>query len=126
MQDLGLSDVESPTEIYNDNLGCVDWTKGWANRKMRHLNIREMAVREAQLSGEIHVNHIEGRLNPSDLLTKEHKTGETFIQLCNLVVPYRSDGGCWNPESGIPRSDQNGKKDIKEDPRIGLNEKTED
>jgi hypothetical protein len=99
---LGLPDVQSPTEIFNNNRGCVDWTKGWANRKMRHMNIREMAVRESQIEGEVHVNHVEGKLNPSDLLTKEHKSGETFIQLCNLVVPCRSDvGGVGfrNPES---------------------------
>jgi hypothetical protein len=116
MHDLGLTDVESPTDVYNDNRGCVDWTKGWANRKMRHMNIREMAVREAQLNGEIHVHHIEGKLNPSDLLTKEHKTGEAFVQLCNLVVPSRSDGGCWNPESEILKSEKDGKKEPKEEP----------
>jgi hypothetical protein len=110
MEDLGLTDVLTPTELYNDNRGCVDWTKGWANRKMRHMNIREMAVRESQVNGEINVNHIEGKLNPSDLLTKEHKTGETFIQLCNLVVPSRSDGGCRNPASGILSPDQKERK----------------
>ena len=59
MEDLGLPDVKAPTEIYNENRGYYDWTKGWANRKMRHMNIREMAVRESQLEGEVHdVNHI--------------------------------------------------------------------
>ena len=71
MEDLRLPDVQSPTELYNDSRGCVDWTKGWANRKMRHMNIREMAVRESQINGEININHIEGKLNPSDLLTRE-------------------------------------------------------
>jgi hypothetical protein len=56
---------------------------------MRHMNIREMACREAQLNGEqINVDQVEGRLDPSDLLTKEHKTRVTFIhQLCNLGHP---------------------------------------
>jgi hypothetical protein len=103
MSDLDLVDVETPTEIYNDNQGCVDWTKGWANRRIRHMNIREMTCHESQLNGEINVNHITGKLNPSDLLTKEHMTGETFIQLCNLVVSLRSDGGCWNLESKVVR-----------------------
>jgi hypothetical protein len=116
MEGMGLSDVNSPMEICNDNRGCVDWTKGWTNnRKMRRMNIREMAVRESQKNGKINVNHIEGKLNPSDLLTKEHKTGETFIQLCNLFVPSTSDG-CQNPASGILSPDQDGKTDIKDDP----------
>ena len=89
MEDLGLPDVKAPTEIYNENRGYYDWTKGWANRKMRHMNIREMAVRESQLEGGVHVNHIQGKLNPSDLITKEHKNGEEFTHLCDLVVPYR-------------------------------------
>ena len=44
------------------------------------------------------------------LLTKEHKTGETFIQLCNLVVPSRSDGGV--SKSGILGPEQDGRKDV--------------
>ena len=75
------------------------------------MNIREMVVQESQINGEINVNQIEGKLNSSDLLTKEHKTGETFIQLCNLV-PSRSDGGCQNPASGILSLEQDGRKDI--------------
>ena len=35
MEDLGLPNVQSPTELYNDNPRCADWTKGWANQKMR-------------------------------------------------------------------------------------------
>jgi hypothetical protein len=91
----------------------------WANRKMRHMNICKMAVRESQIEGEVHVNHIEGKLNPLDLLTKEHKSGETFIQLCNLVVPCRSDGGCQIPESRILSPDlspnMSRRTDVKED-----------
>jgi hypothetical protein len=50
-------------------------------------NVCSSAVRESQIEGEVHVNHIKGKLNPLDLLTKEHKNGGTFVQLCNLVVP---------------------------------------
>ena len=78
---------------------------------MRHVSVREMAVREAQLEDEAHVNHIQGKLNPADLITKEHKNGEIFIQLCDLVVPCRSDGGCRIPDSEILYSDQQGRAD---------------
>jgi hypothetical protein len=44
------------------------------------------------------------------------ETGEAFVQLCNLVVPSRSDGGCWNPESEILKSEKDGKKEPKEEP----------
>ena len=115
MEDLGFPDVKSPTEIYDDNRVCCDWTKGWANRKMRHMNIREMAVRESQLEGGVHVNHIQGKLNPSDLITKEHKNGEEFTHLCDLVVPYRSDGGCRIQASRILSPDLHGRADVTDD-----------
>jgi hypothetical protein len=70
--------------------------------------------RESQLNEDVNVNHIAGKLNPSDLLTKEHKTGETFIQLFNLVVPLRSDGGCWNLESRIQSRETKESADMKE------------
>jgi hypothetical protein len=122
MEDVGLADVQSPTELCNNNQGCVDWTKGWANRKMRHMNIREMEqVRESQLNGGLNVNHIEGKLNPSDLLTQEHKTGETCIQLCNPpVVPSRSDGGCRNPASGVLSPEQDRRKNVHKKGKWGI------
>ena len=48
------------------------------------MNISEMVTRESQINREINMNHIEGwLLNLSGFLTKERKTCETFIQLCN-------------------------------------------
>ena len=44
--DLGLTDTQRPTRIWNDNQGAVDWSAGFSNRKMRHLNMRENLVRE--------------------------------------------------------------------------------
>lgn len=113
MNDLELFDVNSPTEVYNDNHRCVDWTKRLANCKMRLMNIREMACHKVQLDGKINVNHhIEGKLNPSDLLNKEHKTGETFIQLCNFLVMFHPAHRWGALESGILKSGQRGKKDM--------------
>ena len=104
LTDLRLSDVLAPTKLLNDNRGTVDWSNGWANRLMRHINIRGMAVRDAREHKEITVEHIDGKRNPADLLTKEHKAGETFTYLCEVVVPLRDDGGCWqnttNPSTG--------------------------
>jgi hypothetical protein len=34
LEDLGMSDIAKPTLIYNNNQGSVDWSKGWANRRM--------------------------------------------------------------------------------------------
>ena len=44
--DLGFN-TSSPTLIYNDNYGAVDWAHTMSNKRMRHYNIRENCVREA-------------------------------------------------------------------------------
>ena len=74
LEDLSLSDTSVSTPVFNDNQGTVDWSKSFANnRGLHHVNIRNMAVRESQQTGEINIIHIAGANNPSDLLTKEHK-----------------------------------------------------
>ena len=89
LEDLSLSDTSVHTTVFNDNQGTVDWSKSFANRGLRHVNIRNMAVREYQHSGEINIIHIPGAHNPSDLLTKEHKDTAHFTLLCNVVVPFK-------------------------------------
>jgi hypothetical protein len=61
---------------------------------MRHLNIRENAIREAiQEFDEIDVQHIGGVSNPADLFTKEHKSDSIFISLRDSFMSRRSHGG---------------------------------
>jgi hypothetical protein len=91
-----MTNVAKPTLIYNDNQGSVDWSKGWANRCMRHMNIGDMAIRDAGEHQEIDIKHIQGELNPAHILTKEHGSAEKFISLCEVIVPPPPDGGCEN------------------------------
>ena len=60
---------------------------------MRHKRIRNMAVRDAHEHREIDIEHIEGELNPADILTKEHGSAEKFLSLCDVTVPLHPDGG---------------------------------
>ena len=48
LEDLFLSDTSVSTTVFNDNQGTVDWSKSFANCGLRHVNIRNMAVRESQ------------------------------------------------------------------------------
>jgi hypothetical protein len=48
LSDLHLCPT-TPIPVYNDNRGAVDWSHSFGTKGMRHLNIRENAVREAQL-----------------------------------------------------------------------------
>jgi hypothetical protein len=45
MTDLGMPDVAKLLPMFNDNRGAVDWSSGCTVlKKLRHLNIREVAV----------------------------------------------------------------------------------
>ena len=104
--DLNLINLSQATAIYNDNQGSVNWSNSSSTKGMRHVNIRENAIREAiHEFKEISVSHIPGQCNPSDIFTKEFKSDVIFRSLRGLLlfspiyvlsnfdVP-RLDGGC--------------------------------
>ena len=104
--DLNLINLSQATAIYNDNKGAVNWSNTTSTKGMRHVNIRENAVREAiHEFKEVSVSHIPGSCNPSDIFTKEFISDAIFRSLRGLLlfspnhilsnfdVP-RLDGGC--------------------------------
>ncbi len=90
LTDLHLIDTTVPTNVYNDNRGSVDWSNSFSTKGMRHVNIRENAVREARMMNEVSIHHIPGAANPADLFTKEFKSDATFRALRNLTLFYPS------------------------------------
>ena len=93
--DLNLPEIQTPTPMYNDNQGTIDWSHTHSiSKKLRHLNIRENAVRDSIMAKTIALQHIEGKKNPADLFTKEHKDSHHFIALRDCVVSPRVRGGC--------------------------------
>jgi hypothetical protein len=116
MTDLKLPDVTKGIPMFNDNKGAVDWSQGCSvSKKLRHLNIREISVRDACNAGYVDIKHIPGHSNVFDIFTKEHKSDETFTQLTFQLIrprdlsnkwtdiktpPTSNPGGCWK-ESGI-------------------------
>ena len=94
-EELVIGDPRIPTPLFNDNKGAVDWSHtGKVSKKLRHVNIREFRVRQARKAREIDIIFIPGKQNPSDLLTKEHKSPEDFRNARDVVVSRRPDGGC--------------------------------
>ena len=75
IKDCNVSQLYMPTntplKIYNDNNACVCWAKGSTTKGLRHLTIRENAVRESVQKKTISVHHIEGSYNIADKFTKE-------------------------------------------------------
>ena len=88
-EDLGFSDTQQPTTLFNDNQGCVDWCKSTTSKGTKHIALRENAVRESvQHFHELTVHHISGKINSSDIFTKELRDAIHFRKLRNsFMVP---------------------------------------
>ena len=81
-EDMHLADANQPTPVYNDNQGCVDWAKTTSTKGMRHINLKDCAIRDSVQSKDVTIHHIQGVINPSDIFTKEMKDG------LSTSVPY--------------------------------------
>ena len=88
LKDLNLLKIFMPTatNVYNDNAACVCWSSNMTTKGLRHVQIRENAVRESIKCKIIKVLHIEGKINPSDLFTKEDKDSQHYLNLRNLLL----------------------------------------
>jgi hypothetical protein len=90
LEELNEPEASHPVPLYNDNQGAVDWSATCCvNKRLRHLNIREIAVLENQLQGIVAIHHIPGRNNCADLFTKEHKDDTHFAFVRDLLVVAR-------------------------------------
>jgi len=110
IQDLKLEKelLYQKTTIYNDNMACVLWSKSTTTKGLRHLQIRENAIRETNF---IKIEHICGKINPADMFTKEDKDPQHFQNLRDTIVtpPFRPNPRILqqNTESNIsPHSTQ--------------------
>jgi hypothetical protein len=87
--DIGLADIDTPTQVYNDNQGCVDWCKTTTTSGMKHICLRENAIRESIVNEEISIHHISGKRNPADIFTKELKDASHFCMLRDSFMLQR-------------------------------------
>lgn len=78
--------MKGPTEIYNDNSACVNWSKATTTKGLRHIQMRENAIREAVANDFVSVKHIEGKVNLADMFTKEDKDVEHFVRTRDHVM----------------------------------------
>ncbi len=70
--------MASPTPIWNNNDACVKWCHNMTSKGNRHIELRENSTREWIGDGSITVSHVNGKLNPSDIFTKEMRDGANF------------------------------------------------
>ena len=71
--DLGITHLSRPTPLlFSDNQGGLAWAHSEAmTKKLRHVNLREVAIQDSLRNSDISIGHIPGNLNPADLFTKE-------------------------------------------------------
>lgn len=93
MKHLGLSDVNTPTPILNDNQGGVDWVESGCKttKKLRYKNISGFKMSEARLHKEINILWIPGETNPAGIFTKEDKDARHYKGLQDQIFKPRED-----------------------------------
>ena len=64
---------QKPITVFNDNMACVYWSKATTTKGLRHITIRENAIREAMQQNIVNVKHIAGNVNLANIFTKEIK-----------------------------------------------------
>ena len=85
-RDLGLPCADECTPVYNDNQACVNWSSATTSKGVKHINLRENQVRECHQDNTAKVLHIPGRINPSDIFTKEIKDAAHFRALRDCMM----------------------------------------
>ena len=78
--------MPKPTPIYNDNTACVAWSKTTTTKGLRHIQMRENAIREAITSDFCSIMHIAGNINLADIFTKEDRDVKHFLTARDIIM----------------------------------------
>ena len=79
--DLQKEFLSNPINIFNDNMACVQWSRNKTTRTIRHIQLRDNAVRENIQRKLIQIHHIPGANNVADIFTKEDRDKNHFVYL---------------------------------------------
>ena len=93
--------MPNPTPIFNDNTACVTWSKSTTTKGLRHIQMRENAIREAVATDFVSINHIEGKINLADLFTKEDKDVNHFQKIRDIILgeqPFCTNNSVESPD----------------------------
>ena len=88
LRDLGLFETfaPDPITIYNDNAAAVQWSHNMTTKGLRHIQMKENAVREQVQRKLINVEHIAGNLNLSDIFTKEDRDVSHYQRITDVIL----------------------------------------
>jgi hypothetical protein len=86
-----IADVTSPTSLFNDNNACDRWSYNMTSKAACHIELRENSVRKWIQSKLLTVKHVSGKLNSSDIFTKEMRDGMHFRRLWDSFMSRLSN-----------------------------------
>jgi len=86
-----IDDTDVATHLYNDNDACVKWCHNLTTKGNHHIEHRENVTREWVEDGSISVSHVNGKCNPSDILTKEMRDSANFRRLRDSFMSRASN-----------------------------------
>jgi hypothetical protein len=91
MESLNLKEEFMPNTniIYNDNNACVNWSKSYTSKGLRHIQMKENRVRENVQNKFVNICHVDGRTNLADLFTKEMRDTTNFVELRDMMLRPR-------------------------------------
>eukprot|EP00957_Ditylum_brightwellii_P086637 6592136-Ditylum_brightwellii.AAC.1 len=70
---------------------CVHWAHNMTSKNLHHLQMRENAVQEVVQTNFATVEHVGGKINLSDIFTKEDRDKQHYLTACyHLVCPHLS------------------------------------
>jgi hypothetical protein len=91
LEDMDLLKTFAPaaTTLHNDSAACVQWSRNMTTKGLRHVQIRENAVRESVISEDVIIKHIAGEINLADLFTKEDRDQRHFLTIREHIMTRR-------------------------------------
>ncbi len=91
MEFLNLKEEFMPNTniIYNDNNACVNWSKSYTSKGLRHIQMKENWVRENVQNKFVNICHVDGKTNLADLFTKEMRDTSHFVELRDMMLRPR-------------------------------------
>ena len=69
--DLKEEFMSAPIDIYNDNEASINWAHIITTKGLRHLQMRDNAVREAVQTNFARVKYVSVKVTLYNILTKE-------------------------------------------------------